>query len=140
MTSGGLLEGFVDFLTQLEVGPGFESELGAKVREFGGLAVGGQLLEERGRELLLAFVWPTPPTRETDRPTETAGRMPARKASVSKMSWPSVMDMMAVGSGAVMSLLGVSTTGIEARVAPFLARRPARSSKDLSGRRTCHPG
>jgi len=46
---------------------------------------------------LVALVAAAKPTRETDRPTLTAGRMPELKRSVSRKIWPSVMEMTLVG-------------------------------------------
>ena len=45
----------------------------------------------------MALVWASPPTRDTDRPTLTAGRWPAKNRLLSKNSWPSVMEMTLVG-------------------------------------------
>ena len=45
----------------------------------------------------MSFVCAAPPTRETERPTLTAGRWPSLKRSVSRKIWPSVMEMTFVG-------------------------------------------
>ena len=45
----------------------------------------------------MALVWASPPTRETERPTLTAGRWPEKKSPLSRKSCPSVMEMTLVG-------------------------------------------
>src|ERR1039457_1491526 len=46
---------------------------------------------------LVALMAAAKPTRDTDRPTLTAGRTPELKRSVSRKIWPSVMEMTLVG-------------------------------------------
>ena len=45
----------------------------------------------------MAFVWAAPPTRDTERPTFTAGLIPALKRLLSKNICPSVIDITLVG-------------------------------------------
>ncbi len=45
----------------------------------------------------IALICALPPTRETERPTLTAGRIPEWNRSVSRMIWPSVMEITLVG-------------------------------------------
>ena len=45
----------------------------------------------------MALVWAALPTRDTERPTFSAGLMPALKRSVSRYICPSVMEMTLVG-------------------------------------------
>ena len=47
--------------------------------------------------LFMAFTWAALPTRLTELPTLMAGRMPELNRSVSKKTWPSVMEMTLVG-------------------------------------------
>ena len=55
--------------------------------------------------------WAAPPTRDTDSPGLIAGRRPALKRSVSRMIWPSVMEMTLVGMNADTSPAWVSMIG-----------------------------
>ena len=45
----------------------------------------------------IALIWAALPTRLTELPTLMAGRMPELNRSVSKKTWPSVMEMTLVG-------------------------------------------
>ena len=45
----------------------------------------------------MALTCAAPPTRLTELPTLMAGRIPELKRSVSKKTWPSVMEMTLVG-------------------------------------------
>ena len=45
----------------------------------------------------MALTWAALPTRLTELPTLMAGRMPELNRSVSKKTWPSVMEMTLVG-------------------------------------------
>src|SRR5438093_1494081 len=51
----------------------------------------------RPATFFMAFVCALPPTRETEIPTLIAGRMPAKKRSLSRKIWPSVMEITFVG-------------------------------------------
>ena len=52
-------------------------EVGAELREGRELPVLGEVEPELARHLRMALICADPPTRETERPTFTAGRMPA---------------------------------------------------------------
>ena len=54
-------------------------------------------MRSRPATCFMAPSWAEPPTRLTDRPTFTAGRMPELNSSVSRKIWPSVMEMTLVG-------------------------------------------
>ena len=58
-----------------------------------------------------AGVWAEEPTRDTERPTFTAGRTPWKNRSVSRKIWPSVIEITLVGMKAETSLPWVSMTG-----------------------------
>ena len=45
----------------------------------------------------MALTWAALPTRLTELPTLMAGRMPELNRSVSKKTWPSVMEITLVG-------------------------------------------
>ena len=45
----------------------------------------------------IALICAAEPTRDTDRPTFTAGRMPLKNSSVSRKIWPSVIEITLVG-------------------------------------------
>ena len=45
----------------------------------------------------IAFVWASPPTRDTEVPTLIAGRTPEKNRSDSRKIWPSVIEMTLVG-------------------------------------------
>ena len=62
-------------------------------------------------DFFMALVCASPPTRETERPTFTAGRWPEKNSSLSRNIWPSVMEMMLVGMYAETSPAWVSTMG-----------------------------
>src|SRR5436309_12284619 len=47
----------------------------------------------RSATFFIAFVWALAPTRETERPTLTAGRTPEKKRSASRKIWPSVIEI-----------------------------------------------
>jgi hypothetical protein len=51
----------------------------------------------RPATFFIALVWAEEPTRDTERPTFTAGRMPWKNRSVSRKIWPSVIEMTLVG-------------------------------------------
>ena len=89
----------------------------------------------------MMVVCAAPPTRDTDSPAFTAGRMPALKRSVSRKICPSVMEMTFVGTNADTSPAWVSMIGravsdpVRSFTAPFVRRstspalmRAARSS------------
>lgn len=59
----------------------------------------------------MAFVWAAPPTRDTERPTFTAGLIPALKRLLSKNICPSVIDITLVGIYADTSPACVSMIG-----------------------------
>ena len=59
----------------------------------------------------MALVCALPPTRDTEMPGFTAGRMPSWKSSVSRKIWPSVMEMTLVGMYAETSPAWVSIIG-----------------------------
>ena len=59
----------------------------------------------------MALVWAAPPTRDTDRPTLTAGRIPSKNRSLSRKIWPSVMEITLVGIYAETSPAWVSMIG-----------------------------
>src|SRR6202034_1896869 len=60
---------------------------------------------------LTALMAAEKPTRETERPTLTAGRTPELNRSVSKKIWPSVIEITFVGMYAETSPAWVSMTG-----------------------------
>ena len=70
---------------------------GAELGEGRQLAELGQLELQRAGDLFMAVVWAEPPTRDTERPTLIAGRIPALKRSASRKIWPSVIEMTFVG-------------------------------------------
>ena len=45
----------------------------------------------------IALIWAEEPTRDTEMPTFTAGRLPWKKRSVSRKIWPSVIEITLVG-------------------------------------------
>ena len=45
----------------------------------------------------IALICAAEPTRETEMPTFTAGRMPLKNSSVSRKIWPSVIEITLVG-------------------------------------------
>ena len=45
----------------------------------------------------IALIWAALPTRLTELPTLMAGRIPELNRSVSKKTWPSVMEITLVG-------------------------------------------
>ena len=65
----------------------------------------------RPATFFIAFVWALAPTRETERPTLTAGRTPEKKRSASRKIWPSVIEITFVGMYDAMSPAWVSITG-----------------------------
>ena len=66
----------------------------------------------------MALVCAAEPTRDTLKPTLTAGRIPWLKSSVSKNIWPSVIEITLVGINALTSLACVSITGSAVRDPP----------------------
>ena len=100
MASGlycGLLEELDDAGAAVELGLGLGVEVGAELREGREFAELGEVALEFAADLLGALICAAEPTRETERPTDTAGRMPWLKRSVSRKIWPSVIEMTFVG-------------------------------------------
>ncbi|CNL53468.1 Uncharacterised protein [Mycobacterium tuberculosis] len=83
---------------------------------------------------MIDFTWASPPTRDTEIPTSTAGRWLALKRSDCRKIWPSVIEITLVGMYADTSLALVSMIG-----RPVI--EPAPSSSDSfahrSSRREC---
>ena len=83
---------------------------------------------------LIDLTWASPPTRETEMPTSTAGRWLALKRSDWRKIWPSVIEITLVGMYAETSFALVSMIG-----RPVI--EPAPSSSDSfaqrSSRREC---
>ncbi len=82
----------------------------------------------------IALICASPPTRETEIPTSTAGRWSALNRSDCRKIWPSVMEMTLVGMYADTSFALVSITG-----RPVIEPAPS-SSESLaqrSSRREC---
>ena len=81
----------------------------------------------------MALICALPPTRDTEMPGLTAGKMPAWNSSVSKKICPSVMEMTLVGMYAETSPACVSMMGSAVRLPPPYsgARRAARSNRRL---------
>src|SRR5438045_2314428 len=67
---------------------------------------------------LMILVWAAPPTRDTETPAFTAGRMPALNRSVSRKIWPSVIEITLVGTNAETSPAWVSMIGSAVSVEP----------------------
>ena len=69
----------------------------------------------------MMVVWAAPPTRDTEIPAFTAGRMPALNRSVSRKIWPSVIEITLVGTKAETSPAWVSMIGsaVSEPVLPF---------------------
>ena len=82
----------------------------------------------------MALVCASPPTRDTDMPTFTAGRWPEKNRSLARKIWPSVIEIIFVGIYAEMSPACVSTMGRAViEPPPFSSERCAARSK----RREC---
>ncbi len=60
---------------------------------------------------LMILVWAAPPTRDTEIPAFTAGRIPELNRSVSRKIWPSVIEITLVGTKAETSPAWVSMIG-----------------------------
>ena len=79
----------------------------------------------------IALVCAAEPTRDTDRPTLIAGRMPAKNRSVSRKIWPSVIEMTLVGmyadtSPACVSMIGNAVSDPPPFASDILAARSSR--------------
>ena len=82
----------------------------------------------------IALICALPPTRLTEIPGLTAGRIPSWKSSVSRKICPSVMDMTLVGMYADTSPACVSMIGSAVREPPPFS---SESFAALSSRREC---
>ncbi len=83
---------------------------------------------------LMLFTWASPPTRDTEMPTSTAGRWFPLKRSDWRKIWPSVIEITLVGMYAETSFAFVSMMG-----RPVIEPAPS-SSESLaqrSSRREC---
>ncbi len=83
---------------------------------------------------LIDLTWASPPTRETEMPTSTAGRWLALKRSDCRKIWPSVIEITLVGMYAETSFAFVSMIG-----RPVIEPAPSSSESfaQRSSRREC---
>ena len=72
-------------------------EIGTELRERRHFTILSELALDLASDLLGGFVCADEPTRDTERPTFTAGRMPWKNRSVSRKIWPSVIEITLVG-------------------------------------------
>jgi hypothetical protein len=87
---------------------------------------------------LITLFWAAEPTRETDKPGETAGLIPLENKSVSKKIWPSVIEITLVGTYAETSPCIVSIIGKAVIEPPFF--KFAERSNNLECKKNTSPG
>ncbi len=92
-----LLQQFRKALAAVELLLGKRIEVRAELGKRRQFTVLREIELEGGTTCLTALMAAEKPTRETERPTFTAGRTPELNRSVSKKIWPSVMEMTLVG-------------------------------------------